>query len=350
MKNRIKKFLNLSLTVPLFILFQFPASTNYQLKGYEFGAGGGSSDSTNYSIEGVVGEAAGKQDSTNFSVLGGLNFAQNANVPAAPTFVNSSSWYNKLLLTINTSNNPTDTTYAIAISDDNWTTTKYVQNDNTIGSTLGTEDYQTYTNWGGASGEYVVGLTGNTTYKVKLKATSGQFTETGYGPEASAATSALTLSFDIDVSSTDTETAAPYSVSMGDLTAGSVITASDKVWIDIATNAEYGGSVYVYDSNAGLRSSATAYTISSASTNITSASEGFGLRVDSASNVSSVSPYDGASDNVGIVNTTIRSIFTSATPITTGRGSILVKAKASSVTPAAADYTDTLTLIASGTF
>ncbi len=351
-KYKLKKLLQKLSLIPVFIFLAMPASTNYQLKGYGFGSGGGSLDSTSYALDAILGQQDGaSMSSTTYNVRGGLIFAQMSAVPPAPTLTNSSNWYNKLLLVINnTGNSASDTKFAVAISDDNWVTTRWVQSDNTIGSTLGIEDYQTYANWGSGTGENIISLTANTTYWVRVKAMQGEFSETGLGPQASAATSAVTISFDIDVSSIDEETASPYSVSMGDLTAGSVTTATNKIWVDLSTNAEYGGSVYVYDSNAGLASSSTAYTISSSTANLASVGEGFGLRVNSASNVSSVSPYDGASDNVGVVSSTIRSIFTSATPITSGRGSIFVKAKASVTTPAAGDYTDVLTLIASGTF
>lgn len=355
MKFRLKRLLQkLSLT-SLFIFLVMPASTNYQLKSYEFGGGGGTSDSTNYSVEGILGEGGGEQKSANYSSLQGLIFAQTANVPTV-TLANSSNWYNKLLVTIGSQNNPSDALYAIAISDDNWVTTEYVQNDNTVGSTLGTEDYQTYTNWGEASGENIIGLTPNTTYKVKVKATSGRFTESPYGPEASASTVNPSIDFDIDVSSSDTETAAPYAIAFGNLSTGSVNTATDKVWIDIATNGEAGGYVYITDSNAGLKSAALNYTISAVSGDLSSLSEGFGAQSATDTETSGgpltpLSPYNGLSQNVGIISTTTREIYsTSGAPIVGGRGSFILKAKPSATTPASTDYTDTLTVIASGTF
>ena len=67
--------------------------------------------------------------------------------------------------------------------------------------------------------------------------------------------------------------------------------------------------------------------------------------------LSAASPYNTASDNVGVVDTTIRALYSSSNlPVTGGRASILIKAKPSNLTPASNDYTDTLTLIASGSF
>lgn len=356
MNNTIKTLKKSILTASIFILFNFPASSNYQLKSYEFGGGGGVTDSSNYSVEGVVGEVAGQNSSGNYDIGAGLLFTQAANVPSAPTLANSSSWYNKLLLTLATSGNPTDTIFAVAISTDNFATTNYVQSDNTIGAALGAEDWQTYAAWGGGSGEYIVGLSPNTTYYVKVKARQGDFTESQWGPSTATATSQISLTFDIDVSSSDSESAAPYTLSMGQLTVGAVTTATEKIWLDLETNAEDGGYVYIYDEHGGLRSSAVNYTITSASTDLTSAGEGFGIRSNSVAQsaggpLAAVSPYNVASDTVGILNSTVRELFNSSgAPITAGRASLLVKAKISAVTPASSDYADTLTLITSATF
>lgn len=338
-------------------LFAFPASSNYELKSYSFGAGGGESSSSNYSALQILGEQAGdRMTGSTYLGLPGLQFVQMANTPGAPTFTNDDNYYNKLNLIIDTQSNPSDTEYAIAISDDDFSTTSYVQSDNTVGSTLGSEDWQTYTDWGGASGEFVVGLDANTTYKVKVKARQGEYTEGPWGPTASAATSAITLSYDIDVSSIDEETAAPYELDIGTLSAGSVTTGSDKIWIDLTTNAAGGGSVYVYGNTGGLYSQTANYTISGVSANLSAVSEGFGLQSASVSESSggpfaAVSPYNGSSENVGIVSTNPQTVFdSSSAPITSGRSSMTVKAKIKDLTPASTDYTETLTFIAAGNF
>jgi hypothetical protein len=134
-----------------------------------------------------------KLDGSNYSLGSGLEFMRQAAVPPAPTLTNASSYYNKLLLQINTGGNPTDSVYAVAISPDSWVTTYYVQSDNTIGSTLGIEDYQTYINWGSGTGEFIVGLQPNTTYSVKVKVMHGKFTESEYSTAASVATAQVSL-------------------------------------------------------------------------------------------------------------------------------------------------------------
>lgn len=355
--NSVKKIFDKVSQIPrrqvcitLFIMLAFPASSNYELKSFEFGGGGGTSSSNNYSIEGVLGEVSGEQASDNYGIDSGLIFVQNANVPTI-TLSNPSSWYNKLKFVIGPENNPSDALFAIAISDDNWVTTEYIQSDNTVGPTLGMEDYQTYANWGGATGENVIGLTPDTTYKVKTKAFQGDYTESAYGPESSAATSAVSLTFDIDIGPTHVESAPPYVVPFGSLSIGSVNTATDKVWVDLSTNADYGAYVYIRDTNAGLKSTALNYTITSSSTNLAGAQEGYGVRGDTTSGLTFLSPYDGASDNVGVVDTTVRQLLNSGgAAVNGGWASFLLKVKPSATTPSASDYTDTLTIVASATF
>lgn len=351
-KSRKKIF-----TTSLLFLFAFPASTNYQLKSYSFGSGGEENmSSANYGMDAITGETNGNSISGGgFNLGSGLIFTQQANVPPAPTFTNPSNYYNKLKLVLATGNNPTDAKFAVAISPDNWTTTLYVQGDNTVGVSLGSEDYQTYANWGGASGELVIGLLSSTTYRVKVKAMQGKFTETGYGPEASAATVAPMLSFDIDVAETDTDTEPPFAVTFGNLIANTVTDGPEKVWVDFATNGESGGKVYVSSANAGLSSVSAGSAIPSATADLAVATSGYGAQGSSVSQSSGgplafVSPYNGASANVGVIDTSLREIFSSSAPIIGGRGSFLLKAKSSSITPAASDYADLLTVVVSASF
>jgi hypothetical protein len=118
---------------------------------------------------------------------------------------------------------------------------------------------------------------------------------------------------------------------------------------------ESGGKVYVYGSNAGLASTRAGYTISAVTGNLTALTEGFGAQGSSATQSSGgpfalATAYNLASDNVAITDTNIREIFTTSNPTTGGRGSFLLKAKSSAVTPAANDYVEALTIIASASF
>jgi len=191
-------------------------SENYKIKYETITGGEGLEQSTNYKLLESVGEVEeGWQRSTTYIIGGGQGFGIMSNLPPAPTFVNdgSPSYYNKLHFTIDSGNNPSDTLFAIAITDDDWVTTKYIQNDNSVGDTLGSEDWQTYANWGGASGELVTGLLPETTYKIEVRARQGDFTMTGWGAESSTATSSLSLSFSISTNSLDFETLSPAALS-----------------------------------------------------------------------------------------------------------------------------------------
>ncbi len=334
-----------------------PSGTTYTLQSYGLGSGGiVNSSSTTYSMNGITGELSGTQlDGTTYSAQPGLIPTQQANVPLAPTFTNPNSYYNKLHLVINTASNPSDTKFAVAISSDNFATTQYVQSDNTVGSALGAEDYQTYALWGSGTGIDIVGLQPNTTFKVKVKAMQGAFTETGYGPTASAATVNPALTFDIDISASDTDTNPPYTLSFSSLLPGSVTDSPQKIWLDFDTNAGSGGNAYIYGKNAGLRSTRASYTLSSATGDLSALSQGFGAQSSSATQTSggpftSISPYNVTSQNVGVVDTNIRKLYGASTPVTAGRASMLLKAKVSSTTPSASDYTETLTIVASTSY
>lgn len=329
------------------VLFaQLPASSNFKLNSFDVGGGGtANSTSSNYALEGIAGQqSAGQISSTNYKTNSGFIYSRQANVPVAPTFTNPSNYYNKLHFVVNTSSNPSDARFAIAISDDNFVTTEHIQNDNTIGSALGLEDYQTYANWGSGSGEDVVGLTPNTTYKIKVKATQGKFTESGFGPEASVATVGPQLSFSIS----------PASINLGTLLT-TTVTTSSNITISFATNAENGGDVFVFGANSGLDSVSASDTINSATADLGSAPSGYGAVSSSASQASggpfsAQSPFDGAGDNVGILDLSIRGIYATAGPVTGGSGVFVIKAKPSSINKIASDYSDALNLISVGQF
>lgn len=343
------------LTGSLLLFGALPSTQNYKLRDYNFGTGGGSGSTSNYSGEFTTGELNVKSSSNTYTNNPGLLGTQQANVPNAPTLTNDDNWYNRLHIVLDNGDNPTDARFAIAISTDDFTTESFVQNDNTIGAVLGSEDYQTFAQWGGVGGEDIIGLDPATTYKVRVKAMHGNFTESGYSPEASASTSEVSISFDIDVSSTDTETAAPYTVAFGNLLADSVNDSPDYVWFDIATNAGSGANIYVLAANTGLKSSAVNYTIASTTGDLSSLDEGVGAQSASATQSSggplqTQNPYDGSSDTVGIVDSQFRVMYSTTAPIVSGRASFLLKAKSSQVTPSANDYNEVFTVIAAAAF
>ena len=338
------------------LLAALPSSTSYQLGSYGFGTGGtANSTSTNYSSSATAGDVSGNGSSTNYKAGAGVNYQQQADVPLV-TLTNTASWYNKLLLTISPNGNPSNAKYAVAISTDGFTTTKYIRSDFTIGTTLDISNFLSYAAWGSAGGKIIRGLSPNTIYTAKAAAYRGVYTQSAFGPVSAGTTTNLPqLSFHVDVSATDSSTSPPYVVNFGNLVAGSVNDSPVKVWVSIDTNAESGGLIYLSDLNGGLASAHTGYTIASASTDMSSAAEGFGVQGTSATQSSGgplalTAPFNGAAQNVGGLTSVLQQIFSTGTPITAGRGSFVLKAKSSTLTPSSSDYADILTAVASAAF
>src|SRR5665213_1740695 len=97
----------------------FSASSNYQLKSYGVNSGGtNSTSSSTFSAQAGTGEIGGNSSNgPTYTTKSGSIEAQQANVPGAPTLSNGSGTFtNKLNFIINTSSNPSDTTYVIAVS------------------------------------------------------------------------------------------------------------------------------------------------------------------------------------------------------------------------------------------
>ncbi len=183
----------------------------------------------------------------------------------------------------------------------------------------------------------------------------GKFTETDFGPVSSASTVSPSFTFDIDVSATDTETNPPFTITFSDLVAGTVVDSPQKIWVDFATNGESGGYVYVYGQNSGLYSTTRSSTITSVTGDLAVLSQGVGAQSASATQTSggpftALSPYNGTGQSTGIIDTNIRSIYSATSPVVGGRASFVVKAKSSSITLVANDYTETFTVIASANF
>jgi hypothetical protein len=246
----------------------------------------------------------------------------------------------------------------IAISTDNFVTTEYVHNDFTITPTLTSADYLTYAGWGGAAGQILRGLTPSTTYYVRAEALTngGAFTETGLGPVTSASTVNLQISFRLDVSPTYTSTSPPYVVNMGSLLAGTVTTASDKIWATLSTNADNGAYIYGDGLYGALSSAITGHNINSSTVNLATQSEGFGLQDVSVAQsgdgpLAKSATYNVSGTSVARVFPTLAEMFnTSGAPVVAGVGQLAVVAKSALTTPSATDYTETLTLVASGSF
>jgi hypothetical protein len=220
------------------LVFAGPESTSYELKEYGFGSGGSENNSsTNYSMFGIIGEQdGGSLDSTTYGLQSGLTFSLQSNLPDAPSFTNPDLQYDRLKFVLNDGNNPTDSTFAIANSTDRFATTQYIQSDFTIGSAPA---WLTYSGWGGLSGQYVTGLSNNTTYEIKVKARQGNFTESGFSESANASTSDPFLTFSVDSNTLTFDHLNP-SNSFTDSSKSTVLTMS--------TNAYNGYIIYGFSS------------------------------------------------------------------------------------------------------
>jgi hypothetical protein len=333
-----------------------PNTSNYKLNSYGFGSGGTANSSTStYSLEGITGEVSGQTATTaNYSTKPGFVETQQANVPTV-TLTNPSNYYDKLKFVINQQSNPTDAKYALQVSTvSNFSSNiKYVKSDLTLGATLTTADYQIYTTWGGASGANIIGLTSNTTYYIRAKATQGQFTESGYGPSSNAATVGQQISF--CTYSTSGSCGGSNAVTFGALTANNITNSTTNIGVDFATNANSGGSVYIYSAYGGLRSASAASTLSSTTADLSVVSSGYGAQIvtvnqSSGGPLSKMSPYNSTGNNVGVLGTNVNTILNTSAPITGGNSAIQLQAKPSNTTPAATDYADVLTLIAAAAF
>jgi hypothetical protein len=333
-----------------------PVSTNFELKEFNYGSGGTEdSDSTNYSLFGVVGEVdLGDLTGSTYRLKAGLIETIQAPIVAAPTLGNgSNTYYNKLSLSFSAGGNPTDSQFLIAVSTDDFgSDIRYIQANQTLGSS---QVWQTFSSWNSGSFN-IIGLSPGTTYYVKIASRQGNYTQSPYSGTSSQTTATPTLTFDIDIASTDTNSDPPFEMDIGDLIATTVVTASNKVWVDLETNGTSGGSIYVYGTNGGLLSTTVAKTITSSTADLASIPEGYGARYNNVAQTSGgpiqpVTPYDGVSDNVGVLDSTKRIIFDSNNlPVVAGRASFLLKAKASAVTEAAPDYSDTLTVLATANY
>ncbi|HSX07378.1 MAG TPA: hypothetical protein VLG11_00625 [Candidatus Saccharimonadales bacterium] len=332
-----------SLGSALSLVASLSSSATLQLNNYSLGSSNvDGSHSATYYLEGSAGELQGGATlSAGYRGVGGSAQAQQANVPPAPTLSNNAgAYYNKLQVTLATGGNPSDVTYSLAISTDNFATTNYVQADGTIGAT---PVYRTYGLWGGSSGSLITGLTPNTTYKIKANALQGMYTASAYGPSASATTGTPSLTFSLSAN-----TANLTALSVGALT-------TSTLNLTYSTNAGSGGYVYVMGQYGGLHSAAAGYTIPSTTLDLT-AGQGFGLRSSSAAQTSggpflAQSPYNNASTAVvGAVLTNLTPLYSSAAAVNGGSASFGISASRNATTPAAGDYQEVLTFAGAAAF
>jgi hypothetical protein len=333
-----------------------PTTTNYSLQSYGFGSGGTQNSSTgSYSLEGITGEVSSQADNTaTYTLKPGYIQDQQANMPSV-TMTNPSNYYDKLHFVIDAQGNPSDALYALRIQTTSTTcssptATYYVKSDLTIGASLTVSDYQNYSTWGGAGGANIIGLSPNTTYCLSAKATQGKFTESGYGPASSASTVGQQITFCLYTNANCA--AGGHSESLS-LLPGTVAT-SGNIGVDLSTNADAGGSVYIYSTGALTSTSHPGTPINSSSAgstaNLGSAAKGYGAQINTAVSMSKITPFEQSNTIVGSLSTTVQKILTAAAPVNSTGNQIQLQAKSDNTIKTATDYTDTVTVIAAASF
>jgi hypothetical protein len=269
--------------------------------------------------------------------------------------------YNKARFEIDTKDNPSDTLYAVMISQDSFVSDiRYIDassfwpenySDHNLNDFMTKEDWELET-------FNIQGLEANTTYYIKIFALKGDFTQTDPGPSSSVTTATGAVFFDIDIAGqgqTTAESAAPYSISftgLYELIGGSAaITAGDRIWMDAESNSQGGFAIIMNGINGGLYSDTTTQLLASATADLDQVASGFGLQseyVDSDPYLSSItveSNYGGTYNSVGEISTTPNRIYQADGPVNNGRMGIKVIAKPGTTYTPASDYQETIYLI-----
>jgi hypothetical protein len=414
MTSKIRFLVTLVIIVALptnSVLAQNLDSTNYTLIQPVVGEPlNGTIESTNYSdLLNSSPVSSYTSTSTTYNITGGTARAIEANVPAILCFETSTNsgsttcagapggngmqgvcsqpgCYDRAKLEIDVQGNPTDTRYAIQISTSPTfvsifyvdATTRFMKSNVTIA------DYIPKCEWEGivVSGicgspnttwqRYnILGLNPNTTYYVRLaaqhgSATNASFTESTWGPSASATTSDPSITLDVDIApNTSTPTTPPYILNLGTITPSIVNTSTDMIIFRLTSNSISGISTLIRGLNGGMQHVTEPDIINSANTDLTAVGSGYGLRNDSATNSAlntgtlgsvnvSTTPSDfsdtAPAEKVGQVPTTLVELFDSGgAPLNTGVTGYKVKVKPSS-THASGNYRETLTFITVGVF
>lgn len=209
---------------------------------------------------------------------------------------------------------------------------------------------------------------------------SGSFAVVLVSADQVAVTASIdpSITFNVGAQSSGTACAGSFAgnggtVALGVLTTGAVATSDTSVsniCTRLTTNAGSGAVVTVKSLNAALQSTSTpADTIASGTATLTAGTSGYGVCVGSGGGASetgkdtttpagatptATAPFASActtaAHNVGALTTGAQSIWSVSAAVQNGYFKIYVKAAISGTVPAHADYADTLTFVATGTF
>ncbi|MBP6912052.1 MAG: hypothetical protein KBB88_02535 [Candidatus Pacebacteria bacterium] len=183
-----------------------------------------------------------------------------------------------------------------------------------------------------------------------------------------------TLTFDLDNTTAagcgSTESAAPYTVSLGTVTTvdnrvSGNTDSINSICVDLASNAPGGASITVQNANGAnglVSASVPADKIPASGGTMALGTAKYGICIanltDSGGNLDDEGLYDGDScavntetNDVQVLSTTPGLIFdTDGAPVLGGRAQIIVQAGVASGTASHTDYTDTLTFIATASY
>jgi hypothetical protein len=148
---------------------------------------------------------------------------------------------------------------------------------------------------------------------------------------------------------------------LGTLSTSSVATSPTPRTVTINTNAKNGWQVWAKDANTGLNSALAAYTIASTTpgtiSTLVSGSEGYNMgvtatRVGGSGTYSVDTAFDAGATPYrgGGLDTSLRTIASSNGTADTAVLTLKNNASIRSLTPAASDYTDTITIVGAGLF
>lgn len=336
-------------------------SSNYNLENSSFNFGGEESSSTNYTSEDSIGDANdASSSSTNYKVFPGTLQPIYPGVPGTPTFTNTGgTLYNSLDFVVTEGpTNKSDVLYAIAISSDNFVTTYFIQTNDTLSTSPA---WQTYTNWGGGSGERVTGLSPSTTYKIKVKARFEADTETIYSQTAQATTSSPSISVSfaginsgtsVEGQTTDITTQAE-TINFGSLVIDTPKIAAQS--ITVSTNAVNGYTTTIYQNNDLTNQSSDTIdgvsgTNASPGTFPVSVSRGaFGYHTSDSSLCTGVTNRFNLDDTYAKITTTALEIACSSAPVSNELTYVVYKLLIGAQQENGA-YTNEVTYITTGTF
>jgi len=171
----------------------------------------------------------------------------------------------------------------------------------------------------------------------------------GDGTVTVSATVTTTVSCNLSATSTD----------FGQLTTSAVSTSSPDITVTMSCNDASGATLKVHDqgngtSTGGLYSTTTTTLVTSTATGLAPGTAGYGIQATtnatgSGDTLTIDTAYNKSGDNVGaLVYSVDQTLSSSASPISGRETVVKHKAAISGLTPAASDYSDTITYSCTG--